>query len=226
MSEMSTGTAIQMQLNSWRGYSAYEIAVKNGFEGTEEAWLESLQGAPGEAAHLTVNNREAVDGNITVRATDIYVEAGLATTVAQALEKQICKDDVVESLDCTETGKVLGAAQGKTLADMAKSKAQVLTQTASLPKTSWTQSGEIYTQNATVTGVTIDGNKTSVIVTPPSNREMEEAYMDCAVRASAQGAGMVTFTCVDLPDVDLEANVMVVILGTEAASTESEASAE
>ena len=29
------------------GESAYEIAVRNGFEGTEEEWLESLQGEPG-----------------------------------------------------------------------------------------------------------------------------------------------------------------------------------
>lgn len=27
-----------------RGYSAYEIAVQHGFEGTEEEWLESLKG--------------------------------------------------------------------------------------------------------------------------------------------------------------------------------------
>lgn len=30
------------------GASAYEIAVKNGFEGTEEEWLESLNGKDGE----------------------------------------------------------------------------------------------------------------------------------------------------------------------------------
>lgn len=30
-----------------RGYSAYEIAVQNGFSGTEEEWLESLQGSGG-----------------------------------------------------------------------------------------------------------------------------------------------------------------------------------
>ena len=29
------------------GKSAYEVAVKNGFEGTEEEWLASLQGPPG-----------------------------------------------------------------------------------------------------------------------------------------------------------------------------------
>lgn len=31
-----------------RGYSAYEIAVNNGFEGTEEEWLASLKGDTGE----------------------------------------------------------------------------------------------------------------------------------------------------------------------------------
>ena len=27
-----------------RGYSSYEIAIQNGFEGTEEEWLDSLKG--------------------------------------------------------------------------------------------------------------------------------------------------------------------------------------
>lgn len=30
------------------GKSAYEIAVDNGFDGTEEEWLESLKGKPGD----------------------------------------------------------------------------------------------------------------------------------------------------------------------------------
>ena len=30
------------------GDSAYEVAVKNGFDGTETEWLDSLQGEPGE----------------------------------------------------------------------------------------------------------------------------------------------------------------------------------
>ena len=34
-------------LDAIKGYSAYEVAVFNGFEGTEEEWLESLKGAPG-----------------------------------------------------------------------------------------------------------------------------------------------------------------------------------
>lgn len=31
-----------------RGYSAYQLAVANGFEGTEEEWLASLKGEPGD----------------------------------------------------------------------------------------------------------------------------------------------------------------------------------
>lgn len=30
-----------------RGQSAYEVAVNNGFKGTEQEWLDSLQGPPG-----------------------------------------------------------------------------------------------------------------------------------------------------------------------------------
>ena len=30
------------------GASAYEIAVQNGFEGTESEWLDSLKGSPGD----------------------------------------------------------------------------------------------------------------------------------------------------------------------------------
>lgn len=36
------------------GKSAYEIAVENGFDGTEEEWLNSLKGAPGEDADIFI----------------------------------------------------------------------------------------------------------------------------------------------------------------------------
>lgn len=90
---------------------------------------------------------------------------------------------------------------------------QVFTQVAALPVSGWVQSGELLEQTAAVTGVTVDQNKTSVIVSPPANREMEEAYLGAEVRASGQADGTVTFTCTDLPEIDLEANVMVIVLG-------------
>ena len=38
------------ELGWWKGLSAYEIAVKNGFDGTEDQWLESLKGDAGKDA--------------------------------------------------------------------------------------------------------------------------------------------------------------------------------
>jgi hypothetical protein len=38
------------ELNIGTGKSAYEVAVDNGFVGTEQEWLASLKGEPGEIA--------------------------------------------------------------------------------------------------------------------------------------------------------------------------------
>lgn len=46
---------------SLRGQSAYEIAVANGFEGSEVEWLESLVGSSpyiGENGHWFLNNQD------------------------------------------------------------------------------------------------------------------------------------------------------------------------
>jgi hypothetical protein len=45
------------------GLSAYEIAVKNGFEGTEEEWLDSLKGE---------------DGKTPVKGVDYWTETDIA----------------------------------------------------------------------------------------------------------------------------------------------------
>lgn len=45
------------KLTTLRGYSAYEIAVINGFEGTEEEWLASLKGDKGDTYSLTEEDK-------------------------------------------------------------------------------------------------------------------------------------------------------------------------
>ena len=52
-----------------KGYSAYEIAVINGFNGTEEEWLTSLQGEQG----LHVINSTLVRTDLT----DAIVDASI-----------------------------------------------------------------------------------------------------------------------------------------------------
>ena len=44
------------------GKSAYEVAVKNGFEGTEEEWLASLQGPPGPPGPAGKDGKDGQDG--------------------------------------------------------------------------------------------------------------------------------------------------------------------
>lgn len=61
-----------VELEEWRGYSAYEVAVRNGFEGTEEEWLQSLNGRDGGVA--TVNGvAHDAKGNVALTSAQIPV---------------------------------------------------------------------------------------------------------------------------------------------------------
>lgn len=213
-----SGNTIRMQMNDYRGLSAYEIAVQNGFEGTEKQWLESLKGEKGaDGDMVTVNHKRSVDGNISVNGTDIYMYPGMQDeTVAQAIEGRVKTADVVDDPSTAGESGVLSAAAGKAIQAAAAKKAEMYAQKVSLPVASWEQEGEIYGQSVAVEHITIDHNKTSAIVSPPTDRDMEEAYLDCQVRAAAQGDGVIAFTCTDLPEIDLEANVMVVVQGVTA----------
>lgn len=63
---------MQLVLEEWRGYSAYEVAVRNGYEGTEEEWLESLKGRDGGVA--TVNGvAHDENGNVVLTSSQIPV---------------------------------------------------------------------------------------------------------------------------------------------------------
>ena len=55
-----------------RGLSAYEIAVKNGFSGTEKQWLESLKGADGADG---LDGRDGEAGKDGENANNITIEA-------------------------------------------------------------------------------------------------------------------------------------------------------
>ena len=80
---MQTDAQLQAEVTLFRGYSAYEIAVQHGFEGTEADWLASLN-----ATSATVNGQSRDEnGDIKLYATHIPVsgEEG-ALSVAQELE--------------------------------------------------------------------------------------------------------------------------------------------
>lgn len=54
------------------GYSAYEVAVKNGFEGSEVEWLASLKGEPGEPGADGKNGKNGKDGYTPVKGVDYF----------------------------------------------------------------------------------------------------------------------------------------------------------
>lgn len=115
-------------LEWWQGASAYEVAVQNGFEGTEKEWLDSLKGEkgdkgdkgdPGTAINVdTVYNPNSLNGqsgkavaealagvegiNVDQTYKPSSKNAQSGTAVAQGLNKAVLK---VERDDVTDTMK-------------------------------------------------------------------------------------------------------------------------
>lgn len=56
---------VSTETNGSDGLSAYQIAVNNGFSGSETEWLDSLKGERGENGTTTVNYAEYQEGYIS-----------------------------------------------------------------------------------------------------------------------------------------------------------------
>lgn len=202
---------LRVQLDKWRGYSAYELAKLNGFNGTEAEWLESLQGGLGD---ITVNGKGFEDGThkIKLYLQDIPMRDSTEKTAQEELDGKVDTDELVQD-ESGGADKALSAEAGKSIARLARSKAQILMRVVTIPAAGWEEDAEagIFGQSVAVDGITEDAELTGAQVAPPLDRELEEVYTSCAVRASAQGDGVIVFTALDKPDVDLPANVTVIV---------------
>lgn len=202
---------IRVQLDKWRGYSAYELAVQHGFIGTEEEWLKFLEGGLGD---MTVNGKgfEEDTHKIKLYLKDIPMRDSAARNAQEELDRKFDEDDLVRDENGGED-KPLSADAGKTIAKVARSKAKIMMRVVTIPASGWEydEEGKIYGQAVAVEGITADGELTGAQVAPPLDRELEDTYTGCAVRASAQGEGVIVFTALDRPDVDLPANVTVIV---------------
>lgn len=67
--------------NGTQGDSAYEIAVKNGFKGTEAEWLESLKGSDGKDGADGSNGTDGKDGFTLEELINYYLENNPGSTV-------------------------------------------------------------------------------------------------------------------------------------------------
>lgn len=72
------------------GKSAYEVAVKNGYSGSEQQWIESLVGRPGDIPYVGGN------GNWFVGAVDTGVRAGAITSYNDLTDKPTLNGDVIQ----------------------------------------------------------------------------------------------------------------------------------
>ena len=72
------------------GKSAYEIAVQNGFSGTEQEWVQSMVGLPGETPVIGNN------GNWFIGAVDTGVKAGGITSYNDLSDKPTLNGETIE----------------------------------------------------------------------------------------------------------------------------------
>lgn len=91
----SASDVIQGRVNYMKtihGYSAYEVAVLNGFKGTEQEWLDSLigpQGIPGTAAAKGDKGDPGKDGYTPIKGVDYYTEAEKEEVVAEVVSTML-----------------------------------------------------------------------------------------------------------------------------------------
>jgi hypothetical protein len=176
------GKDLKMEVQRFRGESAYEVAVRNGFEGTEAEWLASLHASSGTVNGIGPDETGAIKlraGNIPMSAeenADTVDEAinkvkGKANAAVRYNEDQTLTDGqkaqartnigATSAADVDE--KVSGSVKAtttqtftndqKTQARTNISAAATASYTATLTVAGWTGTAAPYTQEATVAGI-------------------------------------------------------------------------
>ena len=121
-------------LKTLRGYSAYEVAVINGFSGTEEEWLASLKGDPFTYEDLTEEQieemTEEVASKVDTSLIEYAKEAGEAAEQAkqsaqEAQEAVESAKDVAEDAEAAKDARE-GAEAAKKAAEEARDQAQAI----------------------------------------------------------------------------------------------------
>lgn len=153
----------------------------------------SRMGIDGSGAVSTVNSKGPdSNGNVKLTAADISTDSG------QSIQAELGGKQIAISA----TGLLKGA-DGEVSAAVHGVDYQlpVTSVQITLPAAGWQNNA----QTVTVSGVTADS---AVVVSPAP--ESFEAYNEAECRATAQGAGTITFSCGSTPSGALTANVMII----------------
>lgn len=133
------------------------------------------------------------DGAITVKAENIKASSG--KTVQTELEEKQPKIISTGLLKGSGNGGVSAAAHGIDY------QVPIKTATVTLSASQWSENA----QTASVADVAAD----SIVVVAPAPAS-RKAYMEADVYCSAQGNGMLTFSCEDVPSAALTVNVQII----------------
>lgn len=125
----------------------------------------------------------------------VILDGGIATTSVYGVTK------LSSSTSSTSTALAATPSAVKTAYDLAATKSEITTTTASLTSTGWTNNAK----TVSVTGVTASN---SVLVTPAPD-SMDD-YASCGIKCTAQAAGTLTFSCTTVPSSTITVNVMII----------------
>ena len=82
---LDDGTVKTSSLDVMNGKSAYDVAVENGFTGTEQEWLDSL------GTKITIDDTvtETSNNAVSSKAVKVYVDASMKTEVSEQIKTEI-----------------------------------------------------------------------------------------------------------------------------------------
>lgn len=216
------------KLQGANGKSAYEIAVDEGFVGTETDWLESLNGAKGdkgdkgdtgergadgapgiqgekgEPGEKGADGRQGVDGEKGADGKSAYTAAtefGFMGTETVFGESLAALPEHLTNNDRHVTAEKQATWDAK--ADGSRS--FVVTLTAD----GWTDVETSYTQTVTAEGITADSNGLTGVADSATDEQWNEAAF-CGIRKSGQAENSLTFKAYDdKPTLDIPVVVVV-----------------
>ena len=147
-------------------------------------------------------------------ANDLTIEdAGYALDARQGKwlnDNKVGYSNVVNNLGTVDGGYVLDARQGWALKKLIDNRSVSLQTQTTLIASNWIESGEVYKQTVSVSEVT----ENCALIVAPSPSNFEE-YSGSFVFASSSSDGKVTFTALQLPEVDLVVQILVVTVNDE-----------
>lgn len=171
----------------------------------------SRMGLDGKGAVSTVNDKSPdPNGNVKIMAVDIATSDGQSVDAAitRILESLAQKVSTVNGQVPDSSGAVtvnaanIQASSGKTVqAELDEKQKTIKAVSITLKAAGWSNN----TQTVSVTDIAADS---AVVVSPEP--ESFEAYNEAECRATAQGAGTITFSCGSTPSGALTVNVMII----------------